>query len=173
VALIALLWPTITLPKFRVAGETVSWPTLAPVPDRVTVKFGFEASETNPMLPLTLPADVGAKFTPNVKLCPGFRVRGKASPVMLNPVPVLTLAWLIFTAVPPEFVRLSVLLAVLLTATLPKLREEDVTPSTPGVVPLPDRETSRVEFEASLRTEIFPLADPPDCGLKLTLKLAL
>ena len=77
------------------------------------------------------------------------------------------------TAVPPELVRLSVLFAVLLTATLPKLREDDVTPNTPGVVPLPEREMSNVEFDASLSTEIFPLAGPPDCGLKLTLKLAL
>ena len=142
------------------------------MPESDTLKLGFEASDTNPILSLTLPADVGAKLTPNVKLCPGFKVRGNVSPVTLNPVPV-TLAWLTLMAVPPELVRLSVLLALLLTATLPKLREDDVTPSTPGVVPLPDREMSRVELEASLRTEIFPLADPPDCGVNVTLKFVL
>ena len=58
------------------------------MPDNETLKLGFEASDTNPILPLTLPADVGAKFTPSVKLCPGFKVRGNVSPVTLKPVPV-------------------------------------------------------------------------------------
>lgn len=142
------------------------------MPDSDTPRLGFEASETNPALPLTLPADVGANFTPKVKLCPGLRVSGRVSPVTLKPA-IVTLAWDTLIAVPPELVRVSDLVRLLLIATLPKLREDDETPNTPGVVPLPDRAMSNVELEASLRTEIFALAEPPDCGLKVTLKLEL
>ena len=142
------------------------------MPESETVRLGLEASETNATLPLKLPDEVGANFIPKVKLCPGLRVSGKARPVTLKPAPV-TFAWDTLIAVPPELVRVSVLVTLLLTATLPKLREDDETPSTPGVVPLPDRGMSNVELEASLMTEIFPLANPPDCGLKVTLRPAL
>lgn len=121
---------------------------------------------------MTVPVTVGANFTPNVKLCPGLSVSGRVKPVTLKPVPVI-LAWDTLTAVPPELVKLSVLLALLLTDTLPKLREDDDTLRTPGVVPVPDKEMSTVELEASLITEIFPLAEPLDCGVNVTLKLVL
>jgi hypothetical protein len=35
------------------------------------------------MLPLTLPAEAGAKVAPKVKLCPGISVIGRLSPLML------------------------------------------------------------------------------------------
>ena len=52
-----LLLPTVTLPKLRVAGERESWPELVPVPERATLRAGFEPFEArlNPLL--IFPAD--------------------------------------------------------------------------------------------------------------------
>ena len=58
------------------------------------------------MFPLALPAEVGVKTAPKVKLCPGIRVNGKFSPVTLNPVPV-TLACVTVRLEPPELVSVS------------------------------------------------------------------
>lgn len=67
----------------------------------------MEASEVNEIVPVTEPADAGANVAPKVKLCPAIRVRGRLSPVMLNPVPPLTFACDTVTVVPPVFVRVS------------------------------------------------------------------
>jgi hypothetical protein len=82
VAVMLLLCPTTTLPKLSVAGLMVNWPAAVPVPDSEIARLGFEAFETTEMLPLKLPADVGAKTPPKVKLCPGIRVIGRLSPLM-------------------------------------------------------------------------------------------
>jgi hypothetical protein len=83
VPVMLLLCPTTTLPKLSVAGLMVNWPAAVPVPDSRIARLGFEAFETTEMLPLALPAEVGAKEAPKVKLCPGMRVIGKLSPLML------------------------------------------------------------------------------------------
>jgi len=67
----------------------------------------LEASEVNEIVPVTEPADVGANVVPKVKLCPAIRVRGRFSPLMLNPLPPLTFACDTVIVVPPVFVRVS------------------------------------------------------------------
>ena len=83
-----LLAPTATLPKFKALALGVNRPVEAPVPDTEMLRFGLEAFETTAIAPLTLPAAVGAKRTPKVNLCPLFRLKGRASPLNLNPAPV-------------------------------------------------------------------------------------
>src|ERR1700730_10403957 len=54
-----LLWPTVTFPKLREAGEIVR-PGWVPVPVREIVKGELPASLTIERLPVTAPADGGA-----------------------------------------------------------------------------------------------------------------
>ena len=59
-----LLFPTVTLPRLRVAGEALKVPTAAvPVPDKEIVNVGFEALEVTVTFPLAVPEVVGANFT--------------------------------------------------------------------------------------------------------------
>ena len=83
------LWfaPTTTLPKSTVAGETASSPWPVAVPDREILRFGSEASDTAEMVPVADPAEVGAKTTLNVILCPELSVCGRFKPLMLNADP--------------------------------------------------------------------------------------
>lgn len=83
-----LATPTFTLPKLKVAGETVNCPAAVPVPESEIVRLGLEALETTEMLPVTAPADWGANIALNVMLCPAVKVCGKPRPGTLNPVPV-------------------------------------------------------------------------------------
>jgi hypothetical protein len=84
------LEPTVTLPKARVPGDTVSCPTvLAPVPESGMVRVGFVAVDVMVRFPLAAPTAVGANLTEKVALCPPFSVTGVVIPVTLNPVPVI------------------------------------------------------------------------------------
>ena len=100
------LCPTTTLPKLKLAGEAINCPTAAPVPVIEMMSDGLEAFDVIEMLPVALPAEVGLKPAPKVKLCPGASVKGKLSPVTLKPDPE-ALAWLTMTVDPPELVRVS------------------------------------------------------------------
>ncbi len=164
--------PTITVPKLKVPGETLNCPAAVPEPASAMVKFGFEASETTEMLPLVDPAEVGAKATPKVKLCPGDRTIGKLSPVTLNPLPV-TLACVTVTLEPPELVKISDRVVLLPICTLPKLRLIEVAATVPGVAPLPESARVRLELAALLTIETLPFADPPVFGAKVTMKFVL
>jgi len=57
------LLPTCTLPKLRLAGAAVRLPGFTPVPVTAIVRFEFAALEARAMLPVTAPADIGAKLT--------------------------------------------------------------------------------------------------------------
>src|SRR5439155_9632553 len=64
------LFPTTTLPRFRVVGLTESCPVaVVPVPDSGIVRVGFEALEITLTLPLALVADAGVNVTVKVALC--------------------------------------------------------------------------------------------------------
>jgi len=58
-----------------------------------------------------VPAEVGAKITVKVALCPVVNVTGGVIPEMLNPVPDATTAEIV-VLVPPVFVIVSVWLEV-------------------------------------------------------------
>ena len=70
-------------------------------------------------------------------------------------------------------VKISDSVWVLPTCTLPKLRLEAVAVSDPGVTPDPESGTVKVGFDALLVMERLPLADPPDDGVNVTLRIAL
>ena len=104
------------------------------------------ASLTTDMVPLTVPAAVGANFTVNDVLWPAARVRGSAGPLNVMPAP-LTVA--------DERVALPVPLLVIVTdfvlleptVTVPKARLVGLAASwgTVAAPPAPDRLTAVVE----------------------------
>ena len=76
------LFPTVTLPRFSVEGEMLSVPTAdVPVPERETVRVGFEALDEIVTLPFAIPVVAGANLTVNVVLCPAFNVSGVVIPL--------------------------------------------------------------------------------------------
>jgi hypothetical protein len=85
------LEPTVTFPKARVLGDTLSCPTVAatPVPDTGMVSVGLVAVEVTVRLPPAAAAAVGANLTVNVALCPPFNVTGVVIPLILKPAPVI------------------------------------------------------------------------------------
>ena len=108
------LEPTTTLPKLKVAGETLNIPGALPMPESTTLSGELHASETIDTAPLGEPALVGAKVTVKVRLWFEERVVGKVNPLTEKTLPVI-LAWEIVTAVPPVFVTVSDLLLLLPT----------------------------------------------------------
>lgn len=114
------------------------------------------------MLPLTLPAAVGAKPAVNDALCPALIVTGAVIPLMLNPVPETPAAEIVMLVVPVLF-NVTVADPLPPTGTLPKPMLVGLALSPP-CVPVPLIETDRGEFEASLVTVSVPLAVPADCG---------
>jgi hypothetical protein len=174
-----LLCPTITLPKFSVAGLTASWPLTMAVPAREIVRVALEASDRTEIVPLALPPVVGAKTTPKVKLCPGLRAIGRDNPVTWK-ILLETLAWLMVTLAPPELVTVSDWVPLPPTGTL-KLRLGSLLLSTPGVpAGSAVAETATAEtgtlitgFAALLATAILPAAVPAVCGANVTEKVLL
>ena len=77
-----LLIPSITLPKAVVLGLMDSR-SVAPVPDNDTLAGELVALLTTEMLPVALPATVGANVTVKDVVWPAARVRGIERPVSL------------------------------------------------------------------------------------------
>ena len=75
-----------TLPKFTAPGVILNCPAVVvvPVPVRGTSRFTLETKS----LPPLVPADVGAKVTVTVVLCPACKVMGNAGLLTENPPPV-------------------------------------------------------------------------------------
>jgi hypothetical protein len=89
VAARVLLLPTATLPKSMMVGLTVSRPAdITPLPVSDTLAGELLALLTTEILPVALPAVVGAKVTLKVVLWPAATVSGTESPVMLKAAPV-------------------------------------------------------------------------------------
>lgn len=126
------------------------------------------ASETTEMDPVALPPVVGANTVPKVKLCPVVKVRGKLNPVIRKPVPE-TLAWLTVTVLLPVLVKVSDKVLVLLTGTVEKSRLESLALNAPAPATFAVRGIAMLVLDASLVIERLPVADPLDCGVKVTL----
>jgi hypothetical protein len=77
----------------------------------------FEASETNEILPWTLPRDRGAKTPLNVKLSPLARVKGKSSPLIVKSLPFV-MTW---ERVILESPQLAMVMARMLRRPIPTL----------------------------------------------------
>ena len=104
-------------------------------------------------------------------LWPAARVRGRASPLIVNSE-VLMLA---SVTVRPEPLAVSVPAKLLVcpTTTLPKLSAGGFSASCPETVAVPVREIVSLESEAFEITEIDPIAVPPEVGLNKIPKVKL
>src|SRR6516162_1317290 len=91
-----------------------------PVPERGSLLGEFVALLRTEALPVTLPAAVGAKVTLISTFCPADRVKGRAGPLILKPVPV-TESWERVTLPVPVFVRITGSVLLLPSTTSPKL----------------------------------------------------
>ena len=81
-------------------------PCVTPVPESGMLKLEPEPLEVMLTLPLAAPLAVGLKSTVKDVLWPAVNVKGKASPLKLNPVP-LTAAAEIVRLDPPVLVKVS------------------------------------------------------------------
>ena len=168
VAVMFLLWPTITLPNPKLVGETPNVPTAAPVPDKLIAGRVFEALETTETLPVGVPAACGVKLTLNVKLCPALMVKGTVTPLMPYPVP-LTVTCEIVIADPPVLLSISDFVLLLPTCTLPKLRLVGFEAIVPAEGAIPVNDTLSDGLDASLVTVSVPVGLPAVVGVNTTL----
>ncbi len=82
-------------------------------------------------LPLAAPLVVGEKSTVKEVLWPAFNVKGKVSPLRLNPLPLAVAAEMVRLD-PPELVSVSDKLELLATCTLPNARLVGFAASVPS-----------------------------------------
>ena len=98
-----LLLPTCSLANERLVGFAANVPGDSPVPDRGTLRLGFDPLDVTLRLPLAAPPAAGANATVNGVLCPAFSVTGIVSPLRLKPAP-LAVAAVMVRPVSPELV---------------------------------------------------------------------
>src|SRR2546428_232245 len=127
------------------------------------------ASLTSEMPPDALPVVVGANCTLKVLDCPGGRVSGNVSPLMLKPAPVKVPCAMVKLAL-PELVKVTFCTLVLPTSTLPKLTVAGVTNDSActEISPLSLLEALP---SSSLTSETLPDALPMVAGANCTLKV--
>src|SRR6266702_3900161 len=92
----------------------------APVPDKLIVKGEFAALLVMVMLPETVPLPPGVNFAVKVVLCAGLRIIPDP-PLTLNPGPEMP-TFEIVTIEFPELVKITLMLPLLPTFTLPKFK---------------------------------------------------
>jgi hypothetical protein len=140
------------LANVTLGGDNFAVGCGTPVPDSEMLIVGLLASLMIDMVPVTRPPTAGANSTLKVALWKGFRVRGNTSPLMLKPAPV-TVACETVTLLVPIFVRVTLRVGLVPTATLPKLRllelvaiREDATVSLARLRATKDRRTRRTSW---------------------------
>jgi hypothetical protein len=164
--------PTCTLPNARLVGFAVRAPCVTPVPESGMLKLGFAPLEVILTLPLAAPLVVGEKSTVNDVLWPAFNVKGKVSPLKLNPLPLAAAAE-IARLDPPVLVSVSDKLELLPTCTLPKARLVGFAVSDPCVTPAPESGMLKLGFAPFEVILTLPLAAPAAVGEKSTVNEAL
>ncbi len=164
-----LLLPMFTLPKLSLAGEAVKLPCV-PVPLNAIVSGEFGALLATEMLPLAVPAAVGANFAVKVAFCPAAIVSGVVTPEIVKPVPD-TFTADIDTLPDPALVSVIVCELLLPTFTLPKLSLAGEAVKLP-CVPVPLNAIVSGEFGALLATEMLPEALPELLGANVALIVA-
>lgn len=125
---------------------------------------------TTEMLPVALPAVVGANFAVNEVLWPAASVAGIERPVIEKPVPEAVACETVTLAV-PEFVKVTATDPFAPTRTLPKLTLDGFAARAPRT-PVPVTGIDIVESLAVLLTEILPVALPEVVGENCAVKLA-
>jgi len=155
--------PTTTFPKLKDAGvaDSVESVAVALIPINTLGSLALLVIDTDPV---SVPADAGLYVTVKSAVCPPASVMGAVIPETLTAFPEdVTLE--IATASLPVFVRCTVSVASLPTATLPKAIEFGVAVSAAAVVPAPLRATSEGEPAALLVIVIVPVSASPAVGL--------
>jgi hypothetical protein len=166
--------PTLTLPKLTEDGVAARVPCI-PIPESASVAVG----SVEPTTPDTLtepdvdPDAVGVNVTVNFVLAEGARVTGRFKPVTSNSVPVCVMLETETDSV-PEFVSVTVSLALLPTATSPKLSVEGlvVSVATPPEVAVPLSGSGWGTLPLSTK-RIVPEKVPEETGSNVTLKTLL
>jgi hypothetical protein len=125
------------------------------------LKFEFEPLDAMVTLPLAVPLDAGEKSTVNDVLWPSVNVKGKASPLTLNPGPLIAAAEIVRLD-PPVLVRVSAKLALLPTWTLPNARLVGFAVNMPWVTPLPESGMLKFESDAVEVMLTLPVELPAD-----------
>lgn len=133
VTLSELVWPMVTLLKFKAVGESVSVGSV-PVPASETDMGESVASLVTVREPLAAPADCGAKRIWTVELWPAGIVDEGFPPTILNAAPEIA-ACEIFTVAVPVLVTLTLSVLLLPTTTPPKLRLVELAESVPVADP--------------------------------------
>jgi hypothetical protein len=153
------------------AAECAPGAADTPVPVRLTFAGDPVALLTTEMLPVALPAAVGANCTPTVTLCVGDSVTALPPLDTLNPPPLLVIDD-IATLPLPVFVTLKSCTAeVLPTFSFPKLKLVGLSDNVKlDVVPLPLTGTTRGESVALLTIVRPPLEFPAVVGANFTVK---
>jgi hypothetical protein len=156
-----LLVPVVTFPKTAVVGLAEICGCVA-VPLMAIVRGEPVALLVTEMLPLALPAVVGANWAVNDALPPALIVTGTMRPLIVNPAPV-ALAAEIVTVADPEFVNVIDWDPLLPTRTLPKLTLDGFAERV-ACVPVPVRAIEAGEPGALLASETLPVALPAIVG---------
>jgi hypothetical protein len=155
-----------------VPGLLVPGLELTAVADTGTFTTELGLSLVTATVPLALPAACAVKVTEKGFRCPGDRVSGKVSPLILKPRPVMV-ACLTVTFVPPEFTSATDCVMLAPIFTLPRERTAGEALSWPATVAVPVMVMVSKGLEASDTTEIEPGALPPALGAKATPKVKL
>jgi hypothetical protein len=160
--------PAFKLPNARLAGLAVSPADAAtPLPLRATVSDELGALLKMLMLPLTLPAVLGAKEAVNEALAPAAMLVGVLRPLTLKPFPLTVICETVNKAV-PVFVMLKVCDFVCPSVRLPKLKLDGET-DIPACVPVPLNATVMLGFFGSLLAIVrLPVSLPAPVGLNVT-----
>ena len=161
--------PSVTFPKFTLPGLAARVPAATPVPETEIPKGEFVASETIDSVPLAAPALVGAKLVLKVMLWFGATATGNVNPLIEKPVPLIV-ACEMLTVEPPVLVRVSDLLLLVPTWTLPKLKLEALGVRVPPATPSPASDSMTLLFcwLAVVAKVTLPLKLPPLGGANVT-----
>jgi len=122
-------------------------PCVMPVPESGMLRLASDPVEVMLRFPLAAPLVAGLKRTVKGVLWPGFKVKGNANPLRLNPAPLVEAAEIV-RLVPPEFVRLPLIDLDVLIWMGPKPRLEGLDPNCPTAAPVPERAIGRVALLA-------------------------
>jgi hypothetical protein len=144
-----------------------------PVPVRVSTVVEDWALLVKVSAAVTAPVAWGLNFMVNAALFPAGIVTGSDSPPTVN-AELLLLTALTVTLDPPA-VRVPDAFPLMPTTTLPRALVVGLTPSVPAVavVPIPERATVTVEFEAVEMIVMVAVRVPVAVGLNPTLIVQL